>query len=65
MFFLRYFVKCAKCSAEALLATFQADENSRTYVPTLPPGWAEGTRTKFYCPAHQVTVTITIDGVAS
>ena len=66
MFLIRYLVKCSKCGAEAMIGTFSAaDEASRGFLPTLPPGWAEGQRTQFFCPKHRVVVTITVDGISA
>jgi hypothetical protein len=63
MFKLRYLVECAAGDGiEETIATLVPDELSRGFIPTLPDGWSEGARGKFYCPLHKVVITITVDG---
>ncbi len=35
----------------------------RVPEPSTPPGW-QRLENRFYCPAHKVTVTVDVDGVA-
>jgi len=62
MYILRYFIKCHGCGAEFLLFEQPADDLHPTVRFSLPSGWSEGARDKYYCPKHTVVVAVLVDG---